>query len=178
MTHEEPVPSPSSAAHRRNARQLPPARVAVVTVSDTRTRETDISGDRLQQILESAGHQVTQREIVRDEPLQIRQAFDAAMNGAEVDAIVFTGGTGISPRDGTVEVIRPLLEKELPGFGEIFRMLSWHEIGPPAILSRATAGLIGRKAVFCLPGSQNAVELAATKLIAPELAHLLWEARR
>jgi molybdenum cofactor biosynthesis protein B len=173
-----PRASGSAAEHRTAAAARPPARVAVVTVSDTRTPDTDTSGAVIRDELAAEGHTIVHHAIVRDEPDQIVREFEELCSRDDVDAIIFNGGTGVAPRDSTVEVIEPLLTKVLPGFGEVFRFLSWHEVGPPAILSRAVGGLRGRRAVFCLPGSRNAVTLAVTKIIRPELAHLLWEARR
>ena len=174
----EPTTSASAAGHRAAAAERPPAGVAVVTVSDTRTPETDVSGGVIRDELAAEGHRIVHHAIVKDEPDQIRREFEELCARDDVDAIVFTGGTGVAPRDSTVEVVEPLLTKVLPGFGEVFRMLSWEEVGPPAILSRAVGGLRGTRAVFCLPGSRNAVTLAVTRIIRPELAHLLWEARR
>lgn len=145
-----------------------PCRVFTVTVSDTRTSEDDASGAALKE--ELAAFALVRHAIVRDEPQAILAAI-ADAQGADVDAIVFTGGTGIAPRDITYETMAGKLEKTLDGFGEAFRRLSWDEIGPRAILSRATAGTIGKMLVFLLPGSTKAVRLGAKQLIAPVLAH-------
>ena len=118
------------------------------------------------------------RQIVKDEPAEIRQLLTDAIARSEIDAVLVTGGTGVSPRDGTVETIEPLLDKRLDGFGEIFRALSFEEIGAAAMLSRALAGSAGRTAVFVMPGSSNAVRLALERLILPELAHLVGQLRR
>ena len=150
----------------------------MLTVSDTRTLETDKGGALIEEILSAAGHQITAREVVRDEMSLIENSVRDTMNGvAQPDAIIVTGGSGISRRDVTPEALRPLLTKEMPGFGEVFRMLSWQEVGPATMLSRAFAGVIGGTLLFVLPGSTNAVRLAMEKLIAPELGHLVREAR-
>jgi molybdenum cofactor biosynthesis protein B len=170
--------SPSTAEHRAEAERLPPVRVAVLTISDTRTEETDRSGALARERLVDSGHEVIEYRIVRDDPPAIRALVQAWADGGAVQAIVTNGGTGIAPRDGTFEAIHGLLDKELPGFGELFRMLSWHEVGAAAMLSRALGGLRGRCLIFCTPGSSNAVGLAMDKLIIPELAHLVWEVNR
>ena len=143
---------------------------AVVTVSDTRTRETDKGGPLIVERLKSAGHNVVGYEIIPDDPVQIRQQVDAlCARGCE--AIVLTGGTGIAARDTTYEALLPLIEKRLDGFAELFRRLSFDEIGPKAILSRALAGTCGHTLIFSLPGSPKAVELAMDRLILPVLPH-------
>lgn len=148
----------------------------VVTVSDTRTPDTDISGGLIQQLLLEAGHKIFRYEIVPDEPEQIRaQLVAASTNSPSLQAIIFTGGTGISPRDRTYEAISSLLTKTLPGFGEIFRLLSYQEIGSRAISSRAIAGTYQHLLVFSLPGSRGAVQLGMEKLILPELVHLVGQ---
>jgi molybdenum cofactor biosynthesis protein B len=146
---------------------------AVITVSDTRTTETDKSGQRIQQLLAEAGHQVEAYAIVKDEPIQIRAQIEALSQQPNLDALIFNGGTGIAPRDTTYDAIESLLEKTLPGFGELFRWLSYQEIGSRAIASRAIAGVFHTKLVFSIPGSTNAVTLAMQKLILPELRHLV-----
>ncbi len=147
---------------------------AVVTVSDTRTPDTDSSGALIQQLLLAAGHKICRYQIVPDEPDRIRAQLDAAIASPTlVQAIVFNGGTGISPRDRTYEAISVVLTKTLPGFGEIFRMLSYQEIGSRAISSRAIAGTYQHLLVFSLPGSRGAVKLGMEKLILPELVHLV-----
>ena len=153
-------------------------RVAVLTVSDTRTRETDTGGDAVQEALEAAGHQVVERAIVTDDAALIRTALVDALARGDVDAVVTSGGTGISARDTTYEVVDRMVEKRLDGFGEIFRMLSYEEIGAAAIMSRAIAGAVGTKFVASLPGSRNAVRLAMEKLLVPELAHVVFEVRK
>jgi molybdenum cofactor biosynthesis protein B len=144
----------------------------VLTVSDTRTTETDTSGRAIRHLLEGAGHLVTGQAIVRDEPAHVTAAVEAQLRDAATRVVITTGGTGITARDSTFEAVSGLLEKRLDGFGELFRMLSFEEIGAAAMLSRATAGTVGRKAVFLLPGSEAAVRLAMTRLILPELGHI------
>ena len=151
-------------------------RCFVLTISDTRTPDTDASGDAIVETLTAAGHEVTGRDIVRDDPAAVREVVGARALAAE--AIITTGGTGITARDSTFEAIASLLEKRLDGFGELFRMLSYEEIGPAAMLSRACAGTVGRCAVFSLPGSEHAVRLAMTKLIVPEIGHVVRELNR
>ncbi len=150
----------------------------MLTVSDTRTPETDRGGDMIVELLSAGGHMVAGRTIVPDEPDRVRDALRAAIDAPDVDVAITTGGTGITQRDGTYEVVTALLDKRLDGFGELFRALSYEEIGPAAMLSRATGGLAGRTIVLSIPGSPNAVQLAMTKLIVPELGHLVREARR
>ncbi|MEL6581680.1 MAG: molybdenum cofactor biosynthesis protein B [Cyanobacteria bacterium J06621_12] len=145
---------------------------AVVTVSDTRTIESDRSGQLIQQILQQAGHQISTYTIVKDEPAAIHDLLEYLEHQFKLEAIIFTGGTGIAPRDTTYDVISSWLDQTIPGFGEIFRYLSYQEIGSRAIASRAVAGVKKQKLVFSLPGSFNAVELAVNKLILPELNHL------
>jgi len=164
----------SSQEHKAAA----PRRVGcmVITVSDTRTEETDKSGQLMRELLASEGHPVVLYQIVKDEPAQITAAIQAGAAHPEVQVILLNGGTGISPRDTTYEAVEALLEKELPGFGEIFRMLSYTEdIGSAAILSRAIAGTYRGKAVFSTPGSTGAVRLAMTRLILPEMGHVVRE---
>jgi molybdopterin adenylyltransferase len=160
--------------HRKDA----PAsvRCAVLTISDTRIPDTDASGDAIAHALTGAGHSVVSRQIVHDDPGAVRDWVSAA--ASDVSVIVTTGGTGITSRDSTYEAIVALLDKRLDGFGELFRMLSYEQIGSAAMLSRATAGTIGSTAVFTLPGAQRAVELAMEKLILPELGHVVGELRR
>lgn len=170
------TPSRSVDEHRRLARQEI-IRCAVVTVSDTRTPETDSGGDLLRQRLCDGGHQVVNSVIVKDEPDQVAALLEG--NFADgVHAIFLTGGTGISERDRTYEAVSGLLERTLPGFGELFRMLSFEEIGAAAMLSRAVAGTHRGRLVMCMPGSPNAVRLAMDRLVVPELAHLVWELNR
>jgi molybdenum cofactor biosynthesis protein B len=168
--------SESVEKHRESAPDR--VRVAVLTVSDTRTPETDTGGDAVQEALEGAGHEVVDRSIVPDDAPRIRTALVDALARGDVDAVVTSGGTGISARDTTYEVVDRMVEKRLDGFGEIFRMLSYEEIGAAAIMSRAVAGAVGTKFVASLPGSRNAVRLAMEKLLVPELAHVVFELRK
>jgi molybdenum cofactor biosynthesis protein B len=158
-------------------REAAPASVgcAVVTVSDTRTPDTDTSGRIIRERLEAVGHRIVDYRIVPDEPDQIAALLDELAGREECQAILFNGGTGIARRDTTFDVISARLEKALPGFGELFRWLSYQEIGPAAMLSRATAGVFRGRLVVSTPGSSNAVALAMDKLIASELAHLVFE---
>jgi molybdenum cofactor biosynthesis protein B len=165
----------SVAKHRQASPASRDIRVAVITVSDTRTAATDESGGLIAALLAQAGFQLTRRELLRDEPVEISARVLALAGGHEVDAILLTGGTGVSARDGTVEALLPLLERRLEGFGELFRMLSFAEIGAAAMLSRAIGGTIGRVAIFAMPGSPAAVQLALAKLILPELRHLVGQ---
>jgi molybdopterin adenylyltransferase len=144
----------------------------VLTVSDTRTPATDTSGQAIRAMLEEAGHVVTGHAIVRDEPADVATAVRNGVDTPETRVVITTGGTGITVRDGTFEAVNELFDKRLDGFGELFRMLSFQDIGPAAMLSRATAGTIGRSAVFVLPGSEAAVRLALSRLIIPELGHI------
>ncbi len=168
--------SPSTESHRRSS----PKQVAcaVVTISDTRTLETDESGKLAREILEKAGHRVVFYRIVRDEARQIEALLDDLAADPKVEAILTNGGTGISPRDTTFEVVARRIERPLPGFGELFRMLSYEEIGAAAMLSRAQAGISRGKALFATPGSTAAVRLALERLIAPELGHVVGEIRK
>jgi molybdenum cofactor biosynthesis protein B len=153
-------------------------RCFVLTVSDTRTPDTDTSGQSIRKLLASAGHVITGHAIVRDEPAQVTALVSARLEDDETQVIITTGGTGITSRDGTYEAVNRLLEKRLDGFGELFRMLSYQEIGSAAMMSRATAGTARGKALFVLPGSQNAVTLALTRLILPELPHVVQQVNR
>ena len=152
-------------------------RCGVITVSDTRTAETDTGGRLLQHLLEGAGHAVCHRAWVRDDVGAITAAIDAAVR-AGADVVVTTGGTGIAPRDVTYEAVTALLEKQLDGFGELFRLLSYRAIGTAALLSRATAGVARGVVIVALPGSEAAVRLAVTEVLLPELVHLVQQARR
>nr|WP_090239436.1 molybdenum cofactor biosynthesis protein B [Lentibacillus halodurans] len=151
----------------------------VITISDTRQSETDKSGNLMTALFEEAGHHVVEKAIVPDEKRAIRNQITAGCENANVDIILMNGGTGIAHRDVTIETIEPMLDKEMNGFGEIFRMLSYQEdIGSAAILSRAIAGVIGNKAIFATPGSSGAVKLAMNKLIIPEINHVVNELRK
>jgi len=148
----------------------------VLTISDTRTAANDTSGNAIVEMLTAAGHQVLGKTIVKDDPAAVRDAIQS--NASAVDVVISTGGTGISSRDSTYEAITTLFDKRIDGFGELFRMLSYQDIGAAAMLSRACAGVAGRTAVFSLPGSEAAVQLAVSKLILPELGHVVRELRR
>jgi len=162
--------------HRHEAPQV--VRCAVITVSDTRTLETDAGGRTAVELLTSHGHQVLLREIIPDEPQPMRELLCRLREAQQVDAVLMTGGTGLGSRDQTFETVSSLLDKPLPGYGELFRMLSYQQIGAAAMLSRAVGGLIGRILVLTMPGSPSAVQLAMEKIILPELGHLVREARR
>jgi molybdenum cofactor biosynthesis protein B len=153
-------------------------RVAVLTISDTRTPETDTGGNAIVELMREAGHEVSRREIVEDDAPRIEVVLQEFLTDTSVDAVITTGGTGISARDTTYEVVSRLIDKKLDGFGELFRMLSYEEIGAAAILSRAVAGASGAKFVACLPGSTNAVRLAMEKLLVPEIPHVVFELRK
>jgi len=156
---------------------LSPARVScfVLTVSDTRKLETETSGRAIADLLQTAGHTLTGRHLVRDEPTEVLALVQGEIARGEAQVIITTGGTGIAKRDSTYEALTALFEKTMVGFGELFRMLSFQEIGPAAMLSRATAGVAGGRAIFVLPGSEHAVHLAMTRLILPELGHVVRE---
>jgi molybdenum cofactor biosynthesis protein B len=161
-------------------RSLSPKQVAcfVLTVSDTRTVGTDTSGQAIASLLEAGGHVVTGRQAVRDEPEDVARVITEEIARGHARVIITTGGTGISRRDSTYEAVTRLFDKQLDGFGELFRMLSFHDIGPAAMLSRATAGVVSGCAIFMLPGSEAAVRLAMEKLILPELGHVARELTR
>ena len=164
MTHQ---PHPDAAKRAVNC--------AVITVSDTRSPETDRSGKLIEQLLLDAGHQVGFYTILKDEPAQIRDHLKALGERSGLEALIFNGGTGIAPRDTTYDALESLLEKTLPGFGEVFRFLSYQEIGSRAIASRAVAGVYQKKLIFSIPGSTAAVKLAVQQLILPELIHLVTQ---
>jgi molybdenum cofactor biosynthesis protein B len=153
-------------------------RCFIVTVSDTRTLENDSSGRTIADLLIAAGHVVTGRTVVRDDPEQVHSTIERHLADRGVQAIITTGGTGITSRDSTYEAISTLLEKRLDGFGELFRMLSYQEVGPAAMMTRACAGLVARRIVVALPGSPGAVRLAMEKLVIPELGHLVQQASK
>ena len=165
----------STEEHRATAPSS--VRCFVLTISDTRTTDNDTSGDLIVGLLVTAGHVLAGRTLVKDDPAAVRAAIVNGRIGA-TQAIITTGGTGITSRDSTYETIASMLDKRLDGFGELFRMLSFHEIGPAAMLSRACAGTMGTTAVFSLPGSEAAVRLAMTKLILPEIGHVVRELSR
>ena len=169
-----PDASPADQHRRQTAASIP---CAVLTVSDTRTLADDRSGATIVELLGAAGHSVAARLVVRDEPAEVAMAVGELAVRPDVAAILATGGTGPAPRDQTPDALRRLFTKELPGFGELFRWLSYQEIGAAAMLSRATAGLMDGTAVFLMPGSTAAVRLAMERLILPELAHLAMLAK-
>jgi molybdenum cofactor biosynthesis protein B len=150
----------------------------VLTISDSRTSATDTSGDAIDSLLKSDGHTVSGRALVRDEPDTVAATMRAYVATPSVQAIITTGGTGVSRRDSTYEAVAALFDKRLDGFGELFRMLSFDEIGAAAMLSRATAGVANGRVIFVLPGSEHAVRLAMTRLILPELRHIVSELER
>ncbi|MCA9403383.1 MAG: molybdenum cofactor biosynthesis protein MoaB [Candidatus Omnitrophica bacterium] len=176
MSAETPQES-SSAAHRAYAQHAGPVAFALVTVSDTRTESTDENGRYLKERIAALGHTVDSAHIVRDEARDI-EAILAALQEGGARIIIFNGGTGIASRDRTFDVISRRLDKTLPGFGELFRMLSYEQVGAAAMLSRATAGTSQGKVIISVPGSPQAVRLAWEKLIAPECAHFAWELTR
>ncbi len=165
--------SPTAHEHKQQAPQS--IGCMVITCSDTRTPDTDTSGQLIRSLLEARGHTVVGYSLVKDEPAQIQLWIARGTSNEAVQAIIVNGGTGISRRDSTFEAVDAMLEKRLDGFGEIFRLLTYQEIGSPAIMSRATAGIINGRALFSIPGSENAVRLAMEKLILPELSHLVRE---
>jgi len=166
----------SEAAHKREA----PRSVScfIVTVSDTRTVDTDASGRAIADLLTGAGHRVAGRVVVKDDPVLVRNTVEHQLAAASVPVVITTGGTGIASRDSTFEAVDGLLEKRLDGFGELFRMLSYEQIGSAAMMSRATAGLAAGHIIIALPGSEAAVRLAMEKLVLPELGHLVQQASK
>jgi len=164
------------AEHKARAPQS--VRCFIVTVSDTRDEATDTSGGAIAALLTSAGHVVAGRAIVRDEPDDVREMLERQLANTDVQAIITTGGTGITSRDSTYEVIAGLLQKRLDGFGELFRMLSFEQIGRAAMMSRDCAGIAAGHIVVSLPGSEAAVRLAMERLLIPELGHLVQQASR
>jgi molybdopterin adenylyltransferase len=168
--------SEASQEHRRASPKS--LSLAVVTVSDTRTEATDESGRLIVTMAEAMGHQIVDRRIIADEPEPMTQLLVEYASRPELHGVLMTGGTGISPRDQTFETVSALLTKPLPGYGELFRMLSYAEIGPACLLSRAVGGLIDKLVVLVMPGSRAAVDLAMSKIILPELPHIVHEARK
>jgi len=165
----------SLAQHR--AESLPVLRFAVITISDTRDATTDRGGPRIVELLEAAGQRVARRALVKDEPYEIERSVRECLADPEVDLVLTTGGTGLAPRDQTVPTLERMFESTIPGFGELFRWLSYREIGSAAILSRACAGVIARKVVIALPGSPKALDLALREIVLPEAGHLVSQAR-
>lgn len=173
-----PIPD-GTTEHRAAARERAPVRCAIVVVSDKRTLSTDESGPLARTLLESAGHVVTDFALIPNDEANTRAHVARLIARDDVDAVILAGGTGLGAKDRSVEAVRPLLEKELPGFGELFRMLSFQEqIGTASILTRALAGSGKGRLIVSLPGSRAAVELALTRVLLPELQHLLHELRR
>ena len=166
----------TDAEHKETAPSA--VRCFIVTVSDTRNEQTDKSGDAIAELLTGAGHIVIGRVIVKDEAALVRSTIERQLASSDVEVIISTGGTGISARDTTFEAVDALLEKRLPGFGELFRMLSYQQIGSAAMMSRATAGISAHHIVVVLPGSEAAVRLATEKLLLPELGHMVQQARK
>ena len=152
--------------------------VAVLTVSSSRTLEDDPAGDVAAAACEEAGHDIVGRRLVDDDRDAIVEAVATAIDEDDADVVVTTGGTGLTPDDVTVEALRPLFDRQIPGFGELFRWLSYEEVGPMAMASRATAGVVDEQLVFCLPGSENAARTGAERLVAPAVGHLLGLVRR
>lgn len=169
--------SASTQLHKTLAAERGPVPLAIVTVSDTRTPETDVNYHYLKAQIEAAGHRLVDYRIIKDEPEQVGAVLDELVAG-EARLILFNGGTGIAPRDTTFDALSRKFEKVMPGFGELFRMLSYEQVGAAAMLSRASAGVYRNRVVISTPGSPAAVQLAWEKLIAPEIAHLAWEVVR
>lgn len=162
--------------HKEAAAGLGSFRAAVITVSDSRTEETDESGRLLMDLIRGAGHQISAYRLIRNEADVLRSTVTELAE--QVDFMITTGGTGMSPRDLSIEACRPLFTKELEGFGDLFRLLSFEEIGTAAMLSRATGGSVGQAMIFCLPGSKAACRLATERLILPEIKHLIAQVRK
>lgn len=176
------MPSASTQQHRAAAHDQPVA-CAVLTVSDTRTEATDAGGPLIRRMLTEAGHAIVAHAICRDEPAQIARRLDEWIGDTRIQVILTTGGTGIARRDTTIEIVTSRLTHPLHGFGELFRMLSYEQVGAAAMLSRAVAGLVAGDAgrdtfIFAMPGSINAIETAMKNLIVPELSHLVWERKK
>lgn len=168
-----------TAAHRREAQGLGALQVGVLTVTDSRTEATDESGPLARRLLEAAGHHIAKHQLLPNDEARVRALVQQWLAPRDLHAVVITGGTGLGSKDRTVEAVTPLFEKEIPGFGELFRLLSYQEqIGTTAILSRAVAGSAQGAVVVSLPGSSKAVDLALTRILIPELRHLLREIRR
>lgn len=170
--------SATSERHHRLAEGRGPVGVALVTVSDSRTPETDVNGHFLKEAVPAVGHRVTAYHLVPDDPERVLEALERCVADEGTRAVLLNGGTGLSRRDNTHEALARRLETTIPGFGELFRMLSWEQVGAAAMLSRATAGVYRGCVVFSTPGSPAAVRLAWEKLVAPELEHLVWELGR
>lgn len=179
-----PCEASESTAQHRAAAANRAIECAVLTISDTRTKQTDRGGPLVCRFLQEAGHTITHRAICRDQPEEIAGHLDTWIADKTVQVILTTGGTGVGTRDSTIEIVAARLTARLDGFGELFRMLSWDVVGAAAMLSRACAGLVAANAddegtfIFAMPGSPNAIEVAMSKLIVPELPHLVWERKR
>ena len=159
--------------HKKHAHG--PVNCAIITVTSTRSKEDDLSGKAIMALLEAKGHTVAGYNIIKDDIPMIQAQVEGSLNDRGMEAIIINGGTGIGSKDVTIEAVKPFLEKELVGFGELFRHLSYKEIGSPAIMSRALAGVAKGKIIICLPGSTNACKLAMENLILPELGHMVHE---
>ena len=162
--------------HKAKSRRS--VKVAIVVVSDSRTRDTDESGLAAKRLLEEGGHTVSEQILVRNDESAIERTVEGLLANPNVDAVITIGGTGISRKDITVETLSRMTEKQLSGFGELFRMMSYEEIGTGALMSRSTAGIARGKVVICLPGSKSAVELAVSRIIVPEIGHMVTEATK
>lgn len=172
------TPRPSGKIeHHEKSSKMPPASIAVITVSDSRTPETDMNGNYLREQIGLAGYVASFYRVVRDEPAEI-EALLEEVTGTDAQIVIFNGGTGISKRDSTYDVISRRFEKTMPGFGEIFRLLSYEQVGAAAMFSRAAAGIYRAKVIISIPGSPAAVQLAWEKLISPEAQHMAWEITR
>lgn len=169
---------PSESVQQHRAAVTASLAFGIITVSDTRTLETDTGGALIVELLEGAGHSALSRSIVTDDREKIAHEVLERARDPRVDVVITTGGTGIARRDVTFEAVSAILDRQIDGFGELFRMLSWEEIGSAAMLSRATAGAIDSTAVFTVPGSRNAIRLAMERLILPEIAHVVFEIRK
>ncbi|MBF0410799.1 MAG: molybdenum cofactor biosynthesis protein MoaB [Candidatus Riflebacteria bacterium] len=163
--------------HEHEEKSRKSLKVGVLTLSDTRSKAEDISGKIICDLLTADGHSVVMYELIKEDPELIEKTLKSMLS-ENIDSIITNGGTGLTARDGTIEISRKLTQKDLPGFGELFRLLSFQQIGPAAILSRASAGVASGKALICLPGSSKAVRLAMKRIILPQLCHIVWEANR
>jgi molybdenum cofactor biosynthesis protein B len=174
--YKRETPSMGHKEHKEKAKSS--IKCFIITVSDTRTPQTDESGKVITELLKKNGHEITGYVILKDEPAVVREFVKNESLEEDVEVIIANGGTGISSRDSTFEAIDAALEKKLQGFGELFRYLSYKEIGSAAIMSRACAGVLNKKIIISIPGSENAVRLAMEKLILPEITHMVWEVKR
>jgi len=165
------------AVHEHKKKAAKSLGIMVITVSDTRDETTDLSGQLIKEMLAEAGHRIVGYQIVKDEPKEIEDLLRQTLGRKDLEVIILNGGTGIAPRDGTYEVVERLMQKRLDGFGEIFRYLSYQDIGSAAIMSRACAGIAGDKVMISLPGSKGAVQLAMGQLVLPEMGHMVSQLR-